>query len=119
MCVGVRTPRVAEQLVFEQVVRYRPAIDRDEGKAASRPQMVDGLRAQLLPRAGLAGNQHRHPASRDPWDLLEDLDELRISPDELHQTHLSDEPLAHGVEVPARRTEQTVEAVAQLVGPDG
>ncbi len=65
---------VAEQLGFEQVLRDRRAVDRDERRRARGSSGVDVAREHLLAGAGLAGDQHRGVARRD---LLGELDHVR------------------------------------------
>jgi len=48
-----------EQLAFNQLVRKRAAIDRDELAPTSVAVLVDRARDEFLACAGLAGNQNR------------------------------------------------------------
>ena len=50
---------MAKQLVLGQLIRQCTAIDGHEGKIASRAQVVDRARDQLLAGAGFAADQHR------------------------------------------------------------
>src|SRR4029453_825084 len=62
--VGARegTTVVAEKLGLEHARRQRLAVDGDEGLSPSVALVVDGARDELLPRAALAGDQHRAAA---------------------------------------------------------
>ena len=57
--VGEGAPDMAEQLVLEQGVWKRPAIDRHERPACAGAEIVDGAGEQLLAGARLAGDQNR------------------------------------------------------------
>ncbi len=56
---------VAEQLGFEQVLRDRGAVDRDEGGARAVRAPMHIARDHLLAGAGFAGDQDRRIARRD------------------------------------------------------
>ncbi|RMS55849.1 hypothetical protein ALP64_203691 [Pseudomonas syringae pv. actinidiae] len=53
---------VSEKLAFNQVLRKRGAIDRDEGFVRSRREIVQPLGNQFFTYSGFAGNQHREVA---------------------------------------------------------
>ena len=55
---GERAPDVAEELVLQQVVRDRRAVDRQERRVGLGPGRVQGAGHQLLARARLARDQH-------------------------------------------------------------
>ena len=57
---GERSALVAEELRLEQIFRNRCRIDRHERPACARTVAMERARHQLLPGAGLAGNQHRN-----------------------------------------------------------
>ena len=49
---------MAKELAFEQVVRDRRHIHRDEGAGLARTELVDRLGDQFLAGAAFTGNQH-------------------------------------------------------------
>jgi hypothetical protein len=53
-----RAARVAEQLVFQERVGERAAVDRDERERRAPAEVVDRVGDQLLAGAGLARDQH-------------------------------------------------------------
>ncbi len=61
---GERALRVTEHLGFDQLVRDRGAVDRDEPARAPRRPFVQQAGRDLLARAGLARQQHRHRRPR-------------------------------------------------------
>ena len=62
-----------EQLALEQRFGQRRAVDGDEGLAATRREVVDRARHQLLAGAGLALDEHRGADRRHVLDLDEHL----------------------------------------------
>src|SRR5262249_7915238 len=58
---------VAEELALEELVRDRGAVERDE-RPAPAGMVVEGLRDQLLPGAGLALDEHGGVGRRDAPD---------------------------------------------------
>ena len=60
---GERAALVAEQLGFEQVLRDRRGVDRDERPRRARAVPVQRARDQLLAGARFAGDQHRRVAT--------------------------------------------------------
>ena len=63
---------MSEQLALEQRLRDRGAVLDEKRRVAPRPAPVDGARDQLLPRAGLALDQHRDGAPGRPIDEAQD-----------------------------------------------
>jgi hypothetical protein len=57
---GERAAHVAEELALEEPFGERGAVLREEGAARARPMVVDRACQELLPRAGLALDEHRH-----------------------------------------------------------
>ena len=60
-----RAARVTEQLVLDQRVRHRGAIDRDERVCGAPAHSVDGVGRELLARSCLAFDQDGGFVSRD------------------------------------------------------
>jgi hypothetical protein len=80
--VGERAALVAEQLALDQVLRNRPAIDRNERPLAPPTRLVDRVRDQLLAGAVLAENQHGRVGRRHALHELEHLpDRLGLADD--------------------------------------
>jgi hypothetical protein len=52
--IGEGTPAMAEQLVLDQSIGYRAAVDGDERILCARAEVVDGARRKFLAGAGLA-----------------------------------------------------------------
>ena len=67
---GEGTTLVAEQFAFEQILRDRAAIDRDERRLGARAMLVNRARDQFLARAGLTANQHCYRLRRHAANLL-------------------------------------------------
>jgi hypothetical protein len=67
---GEGTLPVAEELALRQRRGERPAVDRDEGPAATR-RGVEGARQDLLAGAALPADHHRDPRRRHRRDPLE------------------------------------------------
>jgi hypothetical protein len=84
---GERAALVAEQLGFEQVLRDRRGVDRDERPRGARAVLVQRVGDELLARARLAGDEHGDDALAEAADgaehvlhgrrLAEDLRDLR------------------------------------------
>ena len=51
--MGKRTFFIAEELAFQDVLRYRRAVDGHKRAAAALAELVNGLGGQIFPRAGL------------------------------------------------------------------
>ncbi len=67
---GEGAAHVAEELALDQVLGDRPAVDDDERVLRPCAPPVDGARDELLPRAALAGHEHRRVRVRDLVDEL-------------------------------------------------
>src|SRR5690606_33137746 len=67
-----RPAPVPEERALEQVGREARAVDRHERALPAGRERVDGPRDDLLPRPGLAEDQHRRVARRDELDHLAD-----------------------------------------------
>ena len=80
-CVGIGPFGVTEELVFEQVLGNRAAVDRHERPGLAWTAVVHGVRKELLAGARLAKNQDRRLGRRKDRDFLESLDEFRTVPD--------------------------------------
>ncbi len=63
---------VPEELRLEEAVREGRAVLADEGAAAPRRELVDGSRRELLPRSGLAPDEHREVARGGLVEARED-----------------------------------------------
>src|SRR5690606_29502045 len=68
-----RAPLMSEQLGFEQLARYGGCVQSDERLARARAVLVQSAGDELLARAGLTGDQHRHARAREPTDRAEHL----------------------------------------------
>jgi hypothetical protein len=62
---------VAEQFAFDQRLRYRGAIDRDERAVGAAAGRVDGAGEHLLAGAGFAQQHDRHITLEDPLGLVD------------------------------------------------
>ena len=94
-CTGERALSVAEELRFEQLLRDRTAVDRDEGLVSARADLVQRARNQLLAGARLAQHHHRRHAARHPLDQGSHLLHRRCSTSQtLHRRTLAGD-LAH------------------------
>ena len=69
--VGVGAARVPEQLVLDQVLGKRAAIDRHERAILPAARIVDGARGHFLAGAGLAFDQDRRIGLRNVPDELD------------------------------------------------
>ena len=79
---------VPEQLALEKLARHGRAVHLDEGPRAPGGEMVDRPGDEVLPGAGLAGDEHRDV---DSGGLVEDLaciEHLWATP----EIHLTGEP---------------------------
>src|SRR5262245_55094093 len=79
---GERALLVAEQLALHDALGDRPAVHLDERAAFAGAAFVDRLRDQLLPRARLAGEQHRRLYGRDLLHSPQDRAEGRAFADD-------------------------------------
>src|SRR5439155_553 len=61
---GERTPLVAEDLALEQGLGNGRAVDRDEGPAAARRELMHGARDELLAGPAVAGDEQRRVRRR-------------------------------------------------------
>ena len=86
---------MAEQLAFEQRLRQRPAVERDERGVAPRAVLVDRQRRKTLAGAGLALDQHRHVGGRQVADLLHDPGDRARPAGEGRDTQVLVEPPLH------------------------
>ncbi len=91
---GERALLVPEQLALEQRLGQRRAGDLDEGLAAPRAVLVQGLREQLLAGAALAEQQHGGRGGRHLPDRLEHREHLGALADQVVEAVLVLEPLA-------------------------
>src|SRR5439155_24937601 len=73
---------VAEDLAFEQRLGNCRAVDRDEGKARARAELMNRLRDELLACARLARDEDRSAGGRRLFDDLINLAHLRRVADE-------------------------------------
>ena len=69
--VGVRAAGVPEQLVLDQVLGKRSAIDRHERPILAAARIVDGARGHFLAGAGLAFDEDRRVGFRDMANQLD------------------------------------------------
>jgi hypothetical protein len=69
---GEATALVSEQLAFDEVGRYRAAVERNERGLAAAAELVHGLRHQLFAGSALTGDQHRGFRSGDLADQVVD-----------------------------------------------
>ena len=76
---------MSEELVLDQFQGQRPAIDRNKWLGTPLAQMVYGLRADLLPRAGFPADEHRDRKAGNPRYLLDLGDKGRAFADKLLQ----------------------------------
>ena len=89
-----RAARVAEQLVLEERVGERGAVERDERLLGARTARVQRARDELLPRAGLAGDQHRARRGGRAADQILDLaHRLAVADERVHRAAGADLPL--------------------------
>ena len=70
---GEGAPRMTEQLCFQQRLRDRAAVDRDEAVRTPRTPVMDRARRQLLAGSGFTGNQHRAGGGRDGLEQLREI----------------------------------------------
>src|ERR1700680_194525 len=63
---------VAEKFAFEQVLRYRRAIDLHKGSRGAAGSLVNQVRNQVFPDAALPSNEHRRRRCRHPLNQGED-----------------------------------------------
>ena len=73
---GERPLFVAEQLGLDQRLRNPATVERDEGSCASKAQLVNRPRDELLSRAGLPLNEDREVRVGDLADLPQDILDL-------------------------------------------
>jgi len=95
---GERAALIAEQLRLQQVMRNRPAVDRDERPLAAAGTLVNRERRQFLAGARLAGDEYARVGLRDLADRAEQL---------LHRLAVAD----HAVLADRRRIGCAVDAV--------
>ncbi len=89
--VGERAFEMAEELRFQQRLRNRRAVHLDERHLPLSTAIVDGSRDQLLPRAGLAGDQHRAAGGRHQLDATDHLvDRAAVADDAVSVKVLAD-----------------------------
>src|SRR5439155_11397954 len=81
---------IAEELRLDQGVRYRTAVDRDKRLLASRTQVMDRPRDELLAGAGLALDENSQRRVGHLLDLLDDLLHLPVRAHQKPQWALDD-----------------------------
>ena len=79
---GERALLVAEQLGFEQILRDSHTVDRDKRTAGPRAERVEPASEELFPGAAFSLEQDRRIGRRRTVQLLGDLPERRIVPDD-------------------------------------
>jgi hypothetical protein len=62
---------VAEKLTLQQIQGNGSAIQPDEGSPASRAEIMNGVRDQLLASASFSLDKDRGTRRRNPFDLFE------------------------------------------------
>jgi hypothetical protein len=87
--IGKRTAHVTKELVLEKMVRQHAAIDRNERRATSLTQVVNGTGAQLLTRSGFAEDQYGVRRRRNERNSLNDGEKRAILTDELGERDVS------------------------------
>jgi hypothetical protein len=70
---GEGAPHVPEELALEEVLRDRRAVDADERPLGAPAVRVDAPGDELLPRPGLAEDEHRGVGRRDQIGLTQRL----------------------------------------------
>ena len=90
---GERAALVAEELRFEERLRQRAAVDRDELAVLADRRVMDGARDELLARPALARQEHGRGDSGDPLDRPEDLLHAGALPDDVRKRVLRGELL--------------------------
>jgi hypothetical protein len=69
---GERSPHMSKQIAFEKTGRHRRTVHLDEIPAATRAELVDRARDDLLAGSCLAGDQDSGIRSCDGLDITED-----------------------------------------------
>src|SRR5579859_1599402 len=64
---------IAKKFAFEQVLRYRRAIDLHKGSRGAAGPLVNQVRDQVFADAALSSNEHRRRRRRHPLNQGEDL----------------------------------------------
>src|SRR5437773_558916 len=119
MGIGESSTYVTEQFIFRKMVTHSPAIHRDEWMSVPRAEMVDGSRAEFLPRARLSQEQDRCISCRDPWDLLDYPNETLIVSYKLRQSRFLFEPFACRLGIVRFRPQDAFDSVTQFQVPTG
>src|SRR4030095_640022 len=91
--IGVGAGRMAEQLVLDQVIGKRAAVDGDERHRSTTAQMVDGAGDKLLARAARAWQQRGRVAWCESRNLAKHREKMQILTDELTQSLFRMKPL--------------------------
>src|SRR5262249_50430962 len=73
---GERAALVAEQRAFDELVRNRRHVDRDERRVAAARLLVQQARQQLLAGPALAEDQHGRGQLRHALDEIDDVADL-------------------------------------------
>ena len=99
--VGERAAHVTEQLVLEQRLGDRGAVDDDERRVVARRRVVDRARDQLLAGAALAEDRDGHVGRRDHRDPVVELLDPRPRAD--HDVALARPALVDALAAPVAR----------------
>src|SRR5215472_1934401 len=118
MRIRIGTPRMAEELVLDEVLGERTAVDGDERKAPSAAKEMNRAGAEFLAGAGFARDQDGRLAACQPGNLPHRIGERRVTTDELGEAKFGQKSLPHGASVPRSAGEQALQSVAQLARPN-
>jgi hypothetical protein len=76
---------VSEQLVLNEVVRERAAVDRDERIVATGAEIVNCACGELLAGAGLSLNERGYARRGEPADDPDAVEECRLRANEVRE----------------------------------
>ena len=118
---GERTSLVTEDLAFEQRLRNRGAVHRDELAVFVRGQIMERARYHFFTRARLTDDEHRRPRRCDLAHERVELFHRRAHPHDAPEASAFGElsPIARDLLKSSRPLERAFEDLTELSGVDG
>src|SRR5579883_2620369 len=112
--VSEGSPRVAEQLILDQVLGQRTTLDRHKRACLSRTQVMDSPCAQLFAGSRLTHQEYWSVALSDERNFLNHLDETRMASHKVCQRRLFQKLGFDRLRIVPRDSQQPCQPMTQL-----
>ena len=116
--IGECAARVAEQLVFEQVVGNGAAVHGNERAALAFAQQMRHAGAQFLAGPGFASEENGRVIRTEERDPFDDAEKSGIAADKLFEPDLGGQRSLDFGDIPRPRPQEPADAALQLVRPN-